>query len=92
MFCDPFDHMTVTISGRKIHPAVDAARIRTQRLFDETHCFDKLAPVHCAQKSQAGNTVADGHLGRRLFSGFGLHQLLDRLVRLGEQSLDPAQR
>ena len=60
--CRLFDHMTVVIAGCKIHFFIDAARILTQSLFNQAHRFDELAPVHCTQKAQAGDAVADRDL------------------------------
>ena len=87
-----FYHMAVAITGDKIHPPINAARILAQRLFNQADRFHELAPVHRTQKTQTGDAVADRDLSRGLPLAFRLHQLVDRQVRLGEQSLDPGQR
>ena len=84
--------MAIVVSGRKIHFAVDAAGIRAQFLFNQTHRFNELAPVHCRQKAETGDAIADRDLRGGLALGFRLNQLFDRQVRFRERLLNPGQR
>ena len=84
--------MAVAIAGNEIHPAIDATRILAQRLLDDAHGLDELAPVRRAQDPQAADAVADGNLIGGLLLVLRLDQLLDRQARFGQSLLDPGQR
>ena len=88
----PLHNVTVVVTGGKIHLAVDFTGILTQCLLDHAHRLDELAPVHRAQKPKTADAVADGDLVDGLLLGFRLHQLFNRLPRLGEPLLDPGER
>ena len=52
-FRNLLNRMTIAIAAGEIHLSVGAARIFAQRLLDDTHRFDELAPIHPFQKTQA---------------------------------------
>ncbi len=81
---DRLDDVAVAVAGREVHPAVEPARILAQRLLDDAHRLDELAPVHRAQEAQAADAVADRDLVAGLLLVFRLDQLLDREARLGQ--------
>ena len=56
---DPFYGVSVAVAGRKIHACIDLVGILFERLLDQAHRLDEFTPVHCAQKAQAGDAVAD---------------------------------
>jgi hypothetical protein len=70
--------MAIAIAGGKIHPAIDAARILAQRLFDDAHGLDELAPVQRAEQPQTADAVADRDLIGSLLLVLPLDQVLDR--------------
>ena len=88
----PLRRMAVAITGSEIHPAIGASRILAQRLLDDAHGLDELAPVRRAQKPQAADAVADRDLIGGLLLVLRLDQLLDRQARFGQSLLDPGQR
>ncbi len=88
----PLGCMAVAIAGGEIHPAIDAARILAQRLLDDAHGLDELAPIHRSQEPEAADAVADGDLIGGLLLVLRLDQLLDRQARFEESLLDPGQR
>ncbi len=87
----PLRCMTVAIAGGKIHPAIDAVRIFKQRLLDDAHGLDEIAPVQRAENPQAADTVADGDLLRGLLLVLPLHHLLNGETGFGEPLLEPGQ-
>ena len=70
-----FDRMAVAVAGRKIHLAVNAGGVGAQRFLDPAQGFHKLLPIHGAQRTKAGNAMADRHL----ISGLILTVLMDKL-------------
>src|SRR3990172_7774318 len=50
-----FHDMAVTVTGGKIHFAVNAAGILAQSLVDNAHRLDELLPVHRAQEAKAAD-------------------------------------
>ena len=86
------DRMAVAVASREVHSRVDIRRVFAQGLLDEAQGLDELAPVHRPEQAQAADAVADRDLRGGLVLRFGLHHLLDVLVRLGEALLDPGQR
>ena len=85
------DAVTVEVARAEVHLRIDAARVVAQGLLDTTQGFDKLAPVHRAQEAQAADAVAHGHLVGGLLLAFHVHELFDRLPRLGQALFDPRQ-
>ena len=84
--------VAVAVARGEIHRARRRRRILAQRLLDDAHRLDELAPVHRAEEAQAADAVADRDLVGGLLLGLRLHQLLDRQARLGEPLLDPGER
>ena len=89
---DALDDVPVLVARREIHPPVEPARVGAQCRLDPARRLDELAPVHRSEEPQAADRVADRDLCGGLHLGFGMHQLLDRVARLGEALLDPRQR
>ncbi len=87
-----FDRMPVTIAGRKIHRVVNPGGIAAQNQFDLAQVFHELFPVHGAQETEAGDTVADGDLVGGLILGFQLDELLDGQAELSQPLFEPAAR
>ena len=89
---DFFDRMAIAVAAGKVHPRVGTGGIVAQGSLDNTHGFDELAPIQCAQEAQAADAVADRNLVGGLLLVPRLHHLLDGLSRLGQNLLDPGQR
>jgi hypothetical protein len=89
---DALDRLAVLVTRREVHRGIDAGRVAAQRLLDDRQPLDEVAPVHRAEQAQAADAVADRHLGGRLALRLQLHELLGRLVALGQPLLDPRQR
>jgi len=86
------DGMPVTIARGKIHQAVNIGRIGQQRRLHQAQAFHELFPVHGAQKTQAGDTVADGNLVGGLVLTVQLDELFDGQTLLAQPLLEPAAR
>src|SRR5487761_2281111 len=81
--------MPVTVPRGEIHPAVYAARVGAEDLFDDAVFLDKIPPVDRAQQSKASNTVADRNLIRGLLLVFRLHQLVNGEAVPRKQLFEP---
>src|SRR4030043_1273923 len=84
--------MTVAITGRKIHLAIDSTGILSQSLFNYAHSLYELAPVHRPKKSEAGDAVAYRNLVGSLLLVLRLPQLFNCQTTLGKLLLNPGQR
>ena len=89
---DLLGDVAIAIAGGEIHLPIGAIGIGAQRLLDDAHGFDKLAPIHHCQETQAADAVADGHLVGGLLLVLGLHHLFDRQIAVGQPLLQPVQR
>ena len=85
------DAVPVVVARTEIHVAVGAARVLAQHLLGEAHGFDKLAPVHDAQETQAVDAVSDGNLVGGLALAVGAVQLLHRESLFDQAVLHPTQ-
>ena len=86
------DRMAIAIAGRKIHLAVNAGRVGAQRLLDQTQGLHELLPIHGAQETKTGNTVADGNLVGGLILALQMDQLFDGQPLFHEPLFEPAAR
>src|SRR6187200_2059362 len=73
-----FDRMPIAIAGREIHLAINVSGIGAQNLVNQTQSLDELFPVHRAQETKTGNTVADGNLVGSLILTLEVNKLFDR--------------
>ena len=89
---DGFNRMAIAIAGREIHLAVNVGRVGAQGRFDQTQVLDELLPVHGAQETKTGNTVADGHLVGRLVLALQVNQPFDGQPLFNEPLFEPATR
>ncbi|MDE1927316.1 MAG: hypothetical protein KGL18_08655 [Burkholderiales bacterium] len=89
---DALDGVAVGVAGCEFHAGIDGGRVLAQRRVDLRELLDEFAPVHRGQQAQAADAVAHRDLCRGLRLHLQLHQLLDRLVALGQVLLDPGQR
>src|SRR6476660_6634561 len=84
--------MAITIAGRKIHLAVNVSRARTQSFLDQTQGLHELLPVHGAQETKTGNTVADGNLVGSLILALQMDKLFDGQPLFNEPLFEPTAR
>jgi hypothetical protein len=56
------DRVPLLVAAEKIHPAVDAGGVGAQRLVDQAHALDELAPVDFRAQPQAGDRIGDRDL------------------------------
>ena len=89
---DALSRVTVAVACRKLHRAINPARILAQYGFYHAHRLDELAPIDRAEKAETADTVADRNLVCSLLLVFRLHQLFDRQMRFRELLFDPCQR
>ena len=85
-------NVAVTVTSKKIHPAVNTAGVLMKYPVNNAHLLDELAPVHCTQETEAADAVAHRDLVSGLLLVLRLHQLLNRLSVFGEALLNPGQR
>ncbi len=83
--------MAVSIAAGKIHPAIDAAWVLTQRVLDHALGLDECAPVRRAKNPETADAVADRDLIGGLLLVLRLHEVLDGQTRLRQALLDPGQ-
>src|SRR5262249_14962904 len=61
-----FDNVPIAVARGEGHVGVHFGRVESQRVFDDALGFNKLPPIGCAERAQAGDTVADRNLVGRL--------------------------
>ena len=86
------DRMAIAIAGCKIHLAVNPGRVGAQCLLDQTQGLHELLPVHGAQETKTGNTVADGNLVGGLILALQLDELFDGQPLFNQPLFEPTAR
>jgi hypothetical protein len=86
------DRVAIAVAAAEVHAWINSRRIRAQRLLDQAHVLDELAPVDRRKHAQAADAVADRDLVGGLLLRLLLHQVLDAVARFGQPLLDPGQR
>jgi hypothetical protein len=86
---DAFDRVPIAVARPEIHLRIDARRIASERLLDQTVVADELPPVVGIQEPQAADAVPDRDLVGRLGLPFGTHQLLGRQALIGQAMFEP---
>ena len=87
-----FDRVAIPIACEKIHRAVDAGWIETERFFHLAQALHKLSPVQSAKEPQTVNGVAHRDLVSRLVLALQLHELLDDQPLFVQPLIQPGPR
>jgi hypothetical protein len=86
---DGFNGVAIAIAGGEIHRRINSRRLSAEDLLDNAHLLHELAPVHRAEKPQAGDAVADRNLVGGLVLVLRLNELLDGQPLILQAMLHP---
>ncbi len=89
---DLFDGVAIQVARGEIHGREDARWILSERLIDNTHRLDEVAPVGRSQEAETPDAVPYRDLVGGLSLALRLHEAFDGLTFFGEALLDPGER